>query len=70
MRSPMRGRSAPVRHDARAVGGHRFVEIEQVVRLVLDFALENEFGAWEKADCHSRLAHHREAARFVSGKTG
>jgi hypothetical protein len=45
MRSPMRGRSAPVRHDARAVGGHRFVEIEQVVRLVLDFALENEFGA-------------------------
>ncbi|WP_334478435.1 MULTISPECIES: hypothetical protein [Bradyrhizobium] len=36
----------------------------------LDFALENEFGAWEKADCHSRLARRREAARFGSGETG
>jgi len=36
----------------------------------LDFALENEFGAWEKADCHSRLAHRREAPRFGSGKSG
>jgi len=36
----------------------------------LDFALENEFGAWEKAHCYSGLAHRREAARFGSGETG
>ena len=34
------------------------------------FALENEFGAWEKAHCYSGLAHRREAARFGSGETG
>jgi hypothetical protein len=36
----------------------------------LDFALENEFGAWEKTDCHARLAHRREAARFGPSKLG
>jgi len=36
----------------------------------LDFALENEFGARENADCHSRLAHRREAPRFGPGKSG
>ena len=36
----------------------------------LDFALENEFGAREKADCHSRLANRREAPRFGSGESG
>jgi hypothetical protein len=36
----------------------------------LDFALENEFGAWKKADCHSRLALRRETPRFGPGKSG
>jgi hypothetical protein len=36
----------------------------------LDFAFENEFGARENADCHSRLAHRREASRFGPGKSG
>jgi hypothetical protein len=36
----------------------------------LDLALEDEFSAREKADCHSRLAHRREAPRFGPGKSG
>jgi hypothetical protein len=36
----------------------------------LDFALESEFGTRENADCHSRLAHRREASRFGAGKSG
>src|SRR5437762_2354903 len=36
----------------------------------LDLAVENEFGAREKADCYSRLGHRREAAGFGSGETG
>jgi len=36
----------------------------------LDFALESEFGAWEQTDCHSRLAHRREAAGFGPRKLG
>ena len=35
-----------------------------------DFALEGELGAWEKADCHFRLAHCCEAPRFGPGKSG
>ncbi|MDE5455815.1 hypothetical protein GWE18_23855 [Bradyrhizobium sp. CSA112] len=36
----------------------------------LDFALKNQFGARENADCHFRLAHRREASRFGPGKSG
>ena len=36
----------------------------------LDFALENEFGARAKANCHSRVANRREAPRFGPGKSG
>ncbi|XSC44906.1 hypothetical protein ACF1BQ_000755 [Bradyrhizobium sp. RDT10] len=35
-----------------------------------DLALEDEFGAWENTDCHSRLAHRSEATRFCPGKFG
>jgi hypothetical protein len=36
----------------------------------LDFALENQFGAREKADCRSRLANRREAPCLGPGKSG
>jgi hypothetical protein len=36
----------------------------------LDFAFKNEFGTRENADCHSRLAHRREAPRLGPGKSG
>ncbi|MEH2522534.1 hypothetical protein V1288_000443 [Bradyrhizobium sp. AZCC 2176] len=36
----------------------------------LDLALENEFGAREKAYRHSRLADRREASRFGPWKSG
>ncbi|WP_156438515.1 hypothetical protein [Bradyrhizobium valentinum] len=36
----------------------------------LDFVFKSEFGAREKADCHARLAHRREASRFGPGKSG
>jgi hypothetical protein len=35
----------------------------------LDFALEDEFGAREKADGHSRLARRSEASRFGPRKS-